>query len=157
MEKNLVCNLQYGPKTRLIRGIYFWMVNTQSYKYLWFFYSNLCFGFIKWLVLVDGTFQTFFSLFSFHFRALPSRSFIIPPQRLSRRSPGLWWTIHFRSRERFTVCKLSTRGDKCNSSFSNLSWTIQKNRNCWALRIAKITRKRATIVTITHSDSMREW
>ena len=78
-KKNLVCNLQYGAKTRLIRGIYFWMVNTQSYKYLWFFYSKLCFGFIKWLVLVDGTFQTFFSLFSFHFRAPPSRSFIIPP------------------------------------------------------------------------------
>ena len=79
MEKNLVCNLQYGPKARLIRGIYFWMVNTQSYKYLWFFYSKLCFGFIKWLVLVDGTFQTIFSLFSFHFRAPPSCSFIISP------------------------------------------------------------------------------
>ena len=58
---------------------YFWMINTQSYKYIWFFYSefNMLWRY-RVLVHVDGAFQSFFSFFSFHFRAPPSPSFITP-------------------------------------------------------------------------------
>ena len=74
------CDFQSETKIEPdFRLLYFGIVNTHSYKYRWFFYSKLCFDVTEWFVHVDGSFQTLFSFFSFHFRAPPSRSFIIPP------------------------------------------------------------------------------
>ena len=80
------CDFQSETKIEPdFRLLYFGIVNTNSYKYRWFFYSKLCFDVTEWFAHVDGSFQTLFSFFFFHFRAPPSRSFIIPPGGLSRR------------------------------------------------------------------------
>ena len=69
--------------TSLIDTIIYYIsavLNTQSYKYLCFFFylSLISCDVTELLVHVDGAFQTFFSSFSFHFRAPPPRSLLCP-------------------------------------------------------------------------------
>lgn len=103
----------------------------------------------------------FFVFFSFQSSAISKSCY--PPWRLSRRSLSLWWTVNFWSRERFTVCQLSKRAAKRNSSHFPIRFlarkaiapscclllkkkkTVKSEKSkllSWALRIALIKRKK---------------